>query len=396
MITIGLLTNDITSGNYGVNALSISNLLFLEEICGENDIRHKYFIFDNPAKDVEYMEIFSKISGLEKIDFKLLHGLELRKPIKTGSMFYNAIKKCDIVFDTSGGDSFADIYGNIRILHQLLPKIITNINKVPLVFTPQTIGPFKHKLWKRMAQRVAQKSCVIYVRDKVSYDFCVQELKLNNVIGVTDMAMRLPYTIDTEKSKNHPLRVGINVSGLLYNGGYNQKNQFGLKSSYKDTIHKLITMLQDSYDCEIHLVPHVVAKGIEGDNIVCAEIINNFPSVIYEEHLIGPIDAKTCISKMDVFIGSRMHSTIASLSSGVPTIPLSYSRKFEGLFSSLGYEECINLKEFDSNQVLQLIINKIDNLEELQESTDRAKLEIQKKLNIYKASLCDILKTVCK
>ena len=33
MITIGLLTNNVISANYGVNALSISNILLIERSC---------------------------------------------------------------------------------------------------------------------------------------------------------------------------------------------------------------------------------------------------------------------------------------------------------------------------------------------------------------------------
>ena len=56
----------------------------------------------------------------------------------------------------------------------------------------------------------------------------------------------------------------------------------------------------------------------------------------------NPIQAKSYISNMDCFIGSRMHSTIASISSGVPTLPVSYSRKFEGLFETLEYPYIIH------------------------------------------------------
>ena len=48
------------------------------------------------------------------------------------------------------------------------------------------------------------------------------------------------------------------------------------------------------------------------------------------------IQAKSYISNMDVFLGSRMHSTIGAISSGVATIPLSYAYKFEALYKEDG------------------------------------------------------------
>ena len=66
-----------------------------------------------------------------------------------------------------------------------------------------------------------------------------------------------------------------------------------------------------------------------------------------------PIEAKSYIANMDVFIGSRMHATIGSISSGVATIPFSYSRKFEGLFGNLEYPYVISARKFSLEEALE-------------------------------------------
>ena len=51
-----------------------------------------------------------------------------------------------------------------------------------------------------------------------------------------------------------------------------------------------------------------------------------------------------------------MHSTIAAFSSGVPVVPISYSRKFNGLFiDTLGYEYLADMKQDSCEQVLNMI-----------------------------------------
>ena len=396
MITIGLLTNDVTSGNYGVNALSISNILFLEDACNKNNINHKYVIFGNPKKKDQFRKKILNVPELENIQFTIAQDLEFRKVISTFFSFRKTIKECDIVFDTSGGDSFADIYGNKRIIHQLLPKMITNVYKIPLIFTPQTIGPFENIIWKRIASRVARKSHMVFVRDKMSYEYCKKEMSLSNVKEVTDMAMRLPYKEYDRSLNNSPLKIGLNISGLLFNGGYNKNNQFGLKAEYKTVIKRIIEELVKSREYEIHLVPHVIADGIEGDNIVSSIIKKEYPEVIYEKEFSDPIEAKSYICQMDLFIGSRMHSTIAAISSGVPTIPLSYSRKFEGLFSSIGYMECIDLKTNDENQIISQIHKKIDNLKTLQSNVERSRKSINKRIQDYEDAISDLIVRVSK
>jgi polysaccharide pyruvyl transferase WcaK-like protein len=64
---------------------------------------------------------------------------------------------------------------------------------------------------------------------------------------------------------------------------------------------------------------------------------------------------------MDIFLGARMHSTIGAFSAGVPVIPFSYSRKFEGLFQSLEYPYVLNARELDTNACLKKTIEWIDN-----------------------------------
>ena len=62
-----------------------------------------------------------------------------------------------------------------------------------------------------------------------------------------------------------------------------------------------------------------------------------FPRTTLAPRFVSPSDAKSYISTLDYFAGARMHACIAAFSSGVPVIPMAYSRKFEGLFGSLGY-----------------------------------------------------------
>ena len=72
----------------------------------------------------------------------------------------------------------------------------------------------------------------------------------------------------------------------------------------------------------------------------------------------SPIDAKSYISGMHFFIGSRMHATIAAFSSNVPVFPLAYSRKFNGLFiDTLRYPYMGDLKVQSIREILLLIDN---------------------------------------
>ena len=50
---------------------------------------------------------------------------------------------------------------------------------------------------------------------------------------------------------------------------------------------------------------------------------------------------KYIIGLCDFFIGSRMHACIAALSQSVPAVGIAYSKKFHGVFESVGLGDCV-------------------------------------------------------
>lgn len=394
MIIIGLLTNNVISANYGVNALSLSNILLIERCLNQLNIEHHYILFGNIDKAGAQIDRIKRINELNKIKIEIVPELEFRRR-KSYAVFIRNIKRCDVVFDTSGGDSYSDIYGNNRLLHQFLPKLIALALQKRLILSPQTIGPFKKHIWEHLCKYQLKKCFAVFARDNASYELGKNEFELNNIYLVTDMAMILPFDHNHNPSSySSNFRVGVNVSGLLYNGGYTSDNQFNLKLNYKNFIDRLINMLIYDISCEVHLIPHVITTGVESDNEACAIIKKKYPNVIYEEVFGDPIEAKSYISNLDLLIGSRMHSTIAAISSGIPVLPLSYSRKFEGLFESIGYRECINLKEIDEEQALTTIKMSLDRRAELCKEAQRSNSLIKEKMDIYTRILGNLLGSI--
>lgn len=101
----------------------------------------------------------------------------------------------------------------------------------------------------------------------------------------------------------------------------------------------------------------------------------------------SPQDAKSFISGLDFLIGARMHATIAAFSAGVPVMPVSYSRKFEGLYSALGYTALVNAKGQSTDAALDTILTGLDNRQELKARIDAAKPRIDAGLERYAAGL---------
>ena len=83
-------------------------------------------------------------------------------------------------------------------------------------------------------------------------------------------------------------------------------------------------------------------------------------------------------ANMDFFIGSRMHATIGAVSSGVSTIPISYSRKFEGLFETLGYNVSVDGRKLNTDEAVNKIKSYLKDEQLLKTSIKMAQIEIMK------------------
>jgi polysaccharide pyruvyl transferase WcaK-like protein len=89
----------------------------------------------------------------------------IREKIIAGNACLARTREANIVAALSGGDSFSDIYGLGRFLYVALPQLFTLSMGKDLVLLPQTIGPFRTAIARRIAAYIISKSRLVYSRD---------------------------------------------------------------------------------------------------------------------------------------------------------------------------------------------------------------------------------------
>ena len=159
-------------------------------------------------------------------------------------------------------------------------------------------------------------------------------------ILTTDIAFFLDFTKQSVQSEK--IKIGFNASGLLWNEGEKYRLTVDYQRYCKEVLQELLHL--GKYD--IYLIPHAFTKErpdlADNDFTAIETLKDKYPQVSVAPYYESCRDVKGFIAEMDVFIGARMHATIAAFSAGVADIPFSYSRKFEGLYDSLSYPYVIH------------------------------------------------------
>ncbi|OYU15601.1 MAG: polysaccharide pyruvyl transferase [Alphaproteobacteria bacterium PA4] len=347
VLRIGLLWHSAAAGNLGVGALSVGNIALAREAASRAGVTPHFTLFGGREVATPY------IVG-DDIEVRTIDG---RYMISPGGYFAD-MRTMDIMLDIGAGDSFADIYPNKRFAYLMSTKALAIWAGVPLILSPQTIGPFSHRLHTSVAAWACRRAAMVFARDPLSMDVLHRMAPTAKARQVIDVAFALPFDRPV-RSPVEPIKVGINVSGLLMSGGYGSSNDYGLTLDYPALTRRLITEFSAMPGVEVHLVPHVIAPAMPRDDDGAASdaLKAEFPNVVRVPNFASPSAAKSYIAGLDFLTGARMHATIAAYSAGVPVVPISYSRKFEGLFGGLNYPWTVPARSMGTDAALAFILD---------------------------------------
>jgi hypothetical protein len=346
-VKIGLLWHSAASDNLGVGALTVANIAIAEAAAARAGVPVAFIILGWRERRAAY------VTGpnISRLEMSMRDLVDPRR-------FLATVRGCDFVLDIGAGDSFADIYGAKRIRNMLLAKSLVHAAGRPLVLSPQTMGPFSRP-WARRAALASIRRCeAVFTRDALSTAFLHEMGYTGPVAEATDVALRLPYAAPVPRPPGGPVRVGINVSGLLMNGGYTGKNMFGLKADYPALMHALVRRFAAMPGCEVHLVPHVISESqpVEDDHRASVALAAEVPGVVV-----------------------------------APVVPIAYSRKFAGLFGSLGYDETLDCQTLPAEDIEVRVLAAFERRDALRSAAAEALARGLEKLGPYEDCLVGLL-----
>ncbi|RYD71007.1 MAG: polysaccharide pyruvyl transferase family protein, partial [Verrucomicrobiaceae bacterium] len=312
VLRIGLLWHSAASGNLGVGALTVANRAIAAQVARDAGFAPAFIVLGMREEGEPYLS--PDQADIYSIDTKALI---------SPNGFWSTIGALDCVLDIGAGDSFAEIYGLKRFGFLWLSKVLTLARRVPLLLSPQTIGPFSTAPYRSLARPVLERANLVVARDEMSLAALRDLAPAAEGRLSVDVAFALPYEDRSVSRGGEVPRIGLNVSGLLFNEAESGRNRFKLSYNYAAAMRGLLSQLSDDASVEVHLVTHAchLSDSWDDDGRVADRLAVEFPSVRRVPDFTSPSDAKSYISGLDFLVAARMHACIAAFSAGTPVVP---------------------------------------------------------------------------
>jgi len=313
----------------------------------EQKIVLKPDIFLFPSK-LEISSLINKVEYYTKSSFNLIR-------IILFTLFYKLFRKefffilndsqkeavksyfnSDLVISKGGG--FLYDHGRFLLSPHLIPIIFAKILGKPVIIYAQSIGPFKRKFSGFLYKIILKRIDIIIVRERLSQKI-LSNMNIKSILGY-DAAFDLEKSKDiasikrldsliASKRKGRDLLVGMSILNWKFPDiSYNKIGEY--KERYFSALAEVINNLNNKYNCFFFFFPYSVG-GLESEDIYAIKNVLNKTN-LNKNYLIfeaghNPRLFSHILGKMDLCIGTRMHSNIFALISNTPLVAISYLPK---------------------------------------------------------------------
>ena len=416
-----LLGANVASTNRGVSALGVASLANLRMAFPEARLiaansglaRNAQVEMPGGISEVETSWIRPSQSLRPRSGTRYLDLLRRCRPWVPGcvhrrlsSRTFEQLMAADVVLDISGGDSFAEIYGEQRFQGQAAVKELALAMKKPLVLLPQTFGPFTSDQAVRAARRIIRGSVLVASRDLHGAEQ-LEELAGSDIrprlASCPDVAFTLePAAVGPGElpalllgGREGPI-IGLNVSGWLHSGDADVH----LSVDYREMISRVVQWAWSIPRSRVLLVPHVFGRrrsearsgksaGFYSSDLEACRLVEEAwrgrfgDRLGFVERPTSAAGLKYIIGRCDFFIGARMHSCIGAASQGVPTAVLAYSRKAGGVFGMIGAGSMVvDMRKLTAREA-------IERIKAVHDQRSQLRRELQARMPAVRAMVCD-------
>ncbi len=281
----------------------------------------------------------------------------------------NELKNCSLLI-VGGGGLFQD-YNTFKpenlflnqkgaLNYYTAPIILAKMLNVKCMLYGVGIGPLNSQEAKGAMKWVSQIVDGITVRDTYSSNF-LTSLGISKHVLAADPAIKLQSSTHSTyhqllKKSESQINIGLNLRNWPYdkeNAKKLEEEIIGVLNHYSK--HKKLHY----YIMPFNKLPSEIEKSKQLEYK-----LNGKATVI--PYNMSPCEYKELCKNLDLMIAMRLHASIFSLSECIPSIGISYDEKVKQFYNELNIgEQCLLLETFDSNSLINLMNDSLNNSDKL-------------------------------
>ena len=242
----------------------------------------------------------------------------------------------------------------LLLVHQIW---MARLLRKPVYLYAQSFGPYPTRLQTRIARSGIQAASLVLVREEKS----LRQLKKmgisdRKIVKVPDSAFlfsapRNEHVAELVRPKGSTETiVGITVRSWL-----DEKRQ----AAFESAIAALIEYIAAKPGYRVVVIPQVTSTEQNDDDRITGERIAKLlkpqDNVVFLNNRFTHADILSVYGSLDLLVGTRFHSVIFSLLSGVPAVAIEYEHKTSGIMHDLGLgDRVIAMEEVTAERIIHL------------------------------------------
>lgn len=333
------------------------------------------------------IKVINSESGIRLLLDALLYRLNLKKNIT--SEYLREIANSDVIIDSYGiyfcnrfNKEYKGYFNSLKSIYQQFQIcILGKILGKKIVKTSASYGPIVQKqdiLSAKIAVRYIFNK--MFAREKTGKKE-LEKYSKKPVFVAPDVANIIPFTKNGDTANT----VGIAVSSQII-------HSWKTDESYIEDMVKLIEHIRAKYKMTVVLYPNEIhSKNPYNDyhlsKDIAAFFIEDSFVTVFDSKNKTYIEQRNSIASCGLFISSRYHGCVASLSAGVPTMVVGWHSKYNELMELYNQSDFMIEQEIANSNVLK------DKFDELFKNKESIEKELQEKGKIIKGELCNVYRS---
>ena len=368
------------------------------------DLPYNEFLFRFPVHMSIANKIIWLVFNLAFMFFHIINRLtfKLRPSSITFSNYrkdaFKKIEDADVVVSITG-EAINDRTRSVLPFFLFTYWMAASLGKKMIIF-PQSIGPLKRSWTRKLCQIVLSRCSLVVGRDEYSID----ELKglgiPEDIIYFSpDVGVIQPF-INAEEANEILIQQSINKgNNFLLGISVSKPKEEGIANT--DHISILIDGIKKAFDPSettiLILSANMPLPGVdEGDFSDCksfAEKLREFEVKILEPKIYSPETFKGILSRLDLFISSRMHVSILATMATTPTITLNTQRKLHGYMLNIGQESLsLDLEDLNADLIKQKVKFAKSSLSDIKKNLSEMSIAMEEKIDKFAEYLSENLR----